>query len=229
MLRQILSKQIIIQDQAWWDGLRVGYSEIVLDLGCGDGGWAYQYAKNHPEALVVGIDSDAVSFEKISHKASRKPAKGGLPNVVFFQAAAESLPAELSEQFNRIFINFPWGSLLAGVVRSEELVMDELARVAAPQAELNIFTTYESAYEPETIEKLELPALESLDVRAFGAAWLQHGWELQSLQEIDEAAAPPTSWWKAISHQRKRKVFCAQLVRSTLRSAARQRGVKLSH
>ena len=41
------------------------------------------------------MDAQAKALEKISEKIHRKPAKGGLPNVLFVQAAVENLPPEL--------------------------------------------------------------------------------------------------------------------------------------
>lgn len=48
-------------------------------------------------------------------KATHKPAKGGLPNSMFVEAAIESLPDEFEGVADEIHINFPWGSLLRGL------------------------------------------------------------------------------------------------------------------
>jgi len=52
-------------------------------------------------------------------KATRKIAKGGLPNVLFVQATVENLPEELNESADEIHIHFPWGSLLRSVALGE--------------------------------------------------------------------------------------------------------------
>lgn len=62
-----------------------------MDLGTGDGRFVYQSARQNPHRFYLGIDASANSLEKISEKIHRKPAKGGLKNALFIQAAVEAL------------------------------------------------------------------------------------------------------------------------------------------
>ena len=71
-------------------------------------------------------------------KATRKIAKGGLPNVLFVQAAVENLPEELNEVADEIHIHFPWGSLLRAVVGGDESVLQSLRRICAPDCFVEI-------------------------------------------------------------------------------------------
>jgi 16S rRNA (adenine(1408)-N(1))-methyltransferase len=71
-------------------------------------------------------------------KATRKPAKGGLSNAMFIQAAIEDLPKELDGVATEIHINFPWGSLLKAGATGDSGILASLRRIAAPGALLGI-------------------------------------------------------------------------------------------
>ena len=64
-------------------------------------------AKARPDKFIIGIDANAKLLEKLSMKITRKPAKRGLPNAIFVQAAAEDLPEEFEGVASEIFLNFP--------------------------------------------------------------------------------------------------------------------------
>ena len=68
---------------------------MVIDIGTGDGLFVYQSARQNPKKFYIGVDANPRALEKVSEKVHRKPAKGGLANVLFLQAAVEDLPTEL--------------------------------------------------------------------------------------------------------------------------------------
>ena len=115
-----------------------GGGGIIVDIGTGDGRFVYKQAQANPDKFYIGIDANAKPLEKVSMKATRKPAKGGLPNVLFVQAAAESLPEEFNETADEIHIHFPWGSLLGAVLRGDESVLCALRRICAPECLVEI-------------------------------------------------------------------------------------------
>ena len=132
---------------------------IVMDIGTGDGRFVYKKAKENPHKFYIGIDANAKPLEKISMKATRKPAKGGLSNVLFVQAAVESLPEELNATADEIHIHFPWGSLLRAVLSGDETVLQALRRVCAPKCSVEIVAGIDADRDRSEIERLELPAL----------------------------------------------------------------------
>lgn len=138
---------------------RIGDKGVVIDLGTGDGKFAYNIAKQHPEVFVIGIDADKSQLEEISHKANRKPAKGGLDNVMYVWARAEELPGELNRIASSLYINFPWGSLLKGIARLEPAMMQQITALLQPDSRIYIYLSYDPKFEPETIAELELPEL----------------------------------------------------------------------
>lgn len=134
---------------------------VIVDIGTGDGRFVYNSARLNPNKFYIGIDANTKPLEKISMKATRKPAKGGLPNVLFVQAAVENLPEELNESADEIHIHFPWGSLLRAVVSGDESVLKSLRRICAPECLLEIIIGIDEERDKSEIERLELPQLSS--------------------------------------------------------------------
>jgi 16S rRNA (adenine(1408)-N(1))-methyltransferase len=132
---------------------------VVVDIGTGDGRFVYQCARLNPEKFFIGVDANAKALEKISEKIYRKPAKGGLPNVLFVQAAVENLPAEFNSVADEIHVHFPWGSLLRAVATGDACVLGNLRRIAAPDCLLEIVIGLDPERDRTEIERLGLPVL----------------------------------------------------------------------
>lgn len=129
---------------------------VIIDIGTGDGRFVYQSARQNPNKLYIGIDPNARPLEKISEKTHRKPAKGGAPNVLFIQAAVEDLPSELNGVADEVHVHFPWGSLLRAVATGEITVLQNLRRICAPGALLEIVIGLDPARDQTEIERLGL-------------------------------------------------------------------------
>lgn len=54
-------------------------------------------------------------MREVSQRASRKPARGGVPNVLFGRLSLEEAPGDLIGLADRLTVLFPWGSLLRAV------------------------------------------------------------------------------------------------------------------
>lgn len=134
---------------------------VVVDIGTGDGRFVYRSAEMNPRKFYIGIDANAKPLEKISMKATRKPAKGGLANVLFIRAAIEDLPEELNASADEIHIHFPWGSLLRAVALGDDAALDSLKRIAAPECLLEIIIGIDEARDRTEVERLGLPRLSS--------------------------------------------------------------------
>ena len=132
---------------------------VVIDIGTGDGRFVYNCARANPSKFYIGIDANAKPLEKISMKATRKPVKDGLANVLFIQAAIENLPEELNAAADEIHIHFPWGSLLRAVVLGNETVLQNLRRICAPECLIEIVVGIDEERDKSEIERLDLPQL----------------------------------------------------------------------
>jgi 16S rRNA (adenine(1408)-N(1))-methyltransferase len=182
---------------------------VVIDIGTGDGRFVSSSARANPNKFYIGIDANAKPLEKISMKATRKPAKGGLPNVLFVQAAIENLPEELDAAANEIHIHFPWGSLLRAVVLGDENVLNSLRRICAPECLLEIVIGIDEERDKSEIERLELPQisfeyLENVLIPKYKAA----GFDVLEKGILDSSdwAKLETSWARKLQGSSDRKV-----------------------
>lgn len=130
-----------------------------MDIGTGDGRFVYRCARENPNRFYLGIDPNAKALEKISMKATRKPAKGGAANLLFIQAAIEHLLPELNSVADEIHIHFPWGSLLRAIAKADRSVLDGLHRIAAPACLLEVVIGIDPERDCAEIKRLGLPEL----------------------------------------------------------------------
>jgi trans-aconitate methyltransferase len=102
---------------------------VLLDLGAGDGRFVAQMARVYPDSLAIGIDA---CRENLIEQSRRAPK-----NAVFLVANALTLPEELTEIATRLTINFPWGSLLTGLL-DDPAFCARLASLVRPGATLEV-------------------------------------------------------------------------------------------
>jgi 16S rRNA (adenine(1408)-N(1))-methyltransferase len=107
-----------------------GYDSVHLDIGTGDGRFVQHVAQTQPRCLVVGIDACRENLHEVSRRAPS--------NALFVIANARALPPELDDLAAHITINFPWGSLLEGLVEHDSELMQGLAMIARPKAGIEI-------------------------------------------------------------------------------------------
>jgi 16S rRNA (adenine(1408)-N(1))-methyltransferase len=174
---------------------------IVIDIGTGDGHFVHQSARENPRKFYIGIDANPRPLEKISEKIHRKPNKGGLPNVLFVQAAIEDLPSELDGVADEVHIHFPWGSLLGAVIRGDETALRNLRRVCSSDALLEIVIGLDPRRDRTEIERLGLATLSEdyLD-RELVPRYQAAGFDVLESGELDESAWSEldTSWAKRL-------------------------------
>jgi 16S rRNA (adenine(1408)-N(1))-methyltransferase len=106
------------------------YDRIMLDLGTGDGKFAFCHADNFSAHFVIGVDSCRENL----HGHSR--AK--LPNLLYIIASAQALPHELHGLVSHITINFPWGSLLESLLNGDDRLLHGLESVAGSSVGLDV-------------------------------------------------------------------------------------------
>jgi 16S rRNA (adenine(1408)-N(1))-methyltransferase len=107
-----------------------GYDAIHIDLGTGDGRYVRHVAQTCPHCFVVGIDACRENLHAVSRRA---PA-----NTVFVIANAQAPPPELHGLAAQVTINFPWGSLLEGLLANDTALLAGLVRVSRPNARLEV-------------------------------------------------------------------------------------------
>lgn len=110
--------------------LLAGYDHVHVDIGTGDGRFVRHVAQICPRHFVIGVDA---CRENLYATARKSP-----PNALFVIANAQFLPEELRRLAIHLSINFPWGSLLEGLLAGDSGLMDGLATIARPGAKIAI-------------------------------------------------------------------------------------------
>jgi len=163
---------------------------IVIDIGTGDGLFVYQRARQNPRKFYIGVDANPRSLEKVSEKIHRRSAKGGLPNVLFLQAAVEDLPPELDGIADEVHVHFPWGSLLRAVAVGDDEVLRSIRRLCSSEALLEVVIGLDSERDRSEIERLGLGcvSLEQID-SVLSSKYRSAGFEI-----LERGTASPSAW-----------------------------------
>ena len=75
----------------------------VLEIGCGKGKFACEYAKAHPEQNVIAVEK----YGNVIVEACERAIEEGIDNLYFIKGNAEYLPKYIKESsVERIFLNF---------------------------------------------------------------------------------------------------------------------------
>ncbi len=150
-------KEIVRLDPAAFRARLAPYRRVALDLGTGDGRYVYRQAQAHPDTFYIGVDATREHLAEYSAKIGKKPSRGGLPNVLYVLASAEALPPELAGIADHITVNFPWGSLMAGLIRGDPALLAAIARASRPGATLAIYLNTAVFADPIPLDVLGLP------------------------------------------------------------------------
>jgi 16S rRNA (adenine(1408)-N(1))-methyltransferase len=190
--------------------LRAGYAKTAVDVGTGDGRFAYHLASVDPEQLVIGIDALDEPMGEIAARAARKPAKGGRPNLLLVRAALEALPAELHGVADEVSVQLPWGSLLEGIVLARDDVLGGLAALCRSSARVTITLNGEIWLDstPARYEHLPVPTPEYVaDVVAAGMERVGIRIDAARYASAAEAKRLPTTWARRLGHDRAHPSF----------------------
>ena len=112
---------------AAWLGL---CRDVLIDIGTGDGRYVQHVARAHPTCSAIGIDACRENLRSSSRTAPR--------NALYLIANAQALACELYGLATRITINFPWGSLLEGLLDVDPGLLGGIKAIARPGAVLEV-------------------------------------------------------------------------------------------
>ncbi len=165
-----------------------GYDTIQIDIGTGDGRYVQHVAQTCPTSFVIGIDACRENLHEVSRRAPT--------NAMFVIANALMLPAELCGLAAHVTINFPWGSLLEGLIIDDPALLDGLVMIARPNAGIEV--RLNGGALAEVGWSLEAGAER---VRAVLAA---NGFKMQPLRSLSvhELRSCPTTWAKRLAFGR---------------------------
>lgn len=186
--------------QADFAALAAKYSQVAVDIGTGDGKFIYQLARQQPDWLCIGLDAARENLAEYAAKIYKKPAKGGLANALYVISAIENLPPELENSANAVYVNFPWGSLLRGLVLADPLILGAIARLAKPNATLTLLFNYNIFDDPVPLELRDLPAFSLDHVDSVLPAYHRAGLALvdRAIVGAEVIQTIPTLWAKRV-------------------------------
>lgn len=96
--KAIQSKEYIDFDKIFGNG-----NPTVLEIGCGKGKFACEYAKAHPEQNVIAVEK----YGNVIVEACERAIEDGIDNLYFIKGNAEYLPKYIKDgSVERIFLNF---------------------------------------------------------------------------------------------------------------------------
>lgn len=205
MITVVRGKQLDTLDAAQIGAMTAPFAGCVtVDLGAGDGAFAYRYATTNPHRLVIAIDPVRENMREFSARGARKPARGGLANVLYAVASVEHVPPELHAIADEILITLPWGSLMRGIMLADDTVLAGIASLARPGASLRIVLNTRIFDDPVPLDVRDLPDLTPDYVRAtLAPAYAAHAIDITDTRwmDADEVAALATTWAKRLSHR----------------------------
>lgn len=164
------------------------YNRIMLDLGTGDGKFAFCHADKFPNHFVIGVDSCRENLHEYS--------RAKLQNLLYIIASAQALPHELHGLVSHITINFPWGSLLESLLIGDDRLLHGLESVASSSAAVDIRLNGGALVE-------QCWSLEDGAERIFEN--LTHaGWRIRKPEKLDlhTLRAFPSTWAKRLAFGR---------------------------
>ena len=174
---------------------------MAVDLGTGDGRHVLAAAARRPDTLVIGVDANASAMADSSRRASR--GRAALPNALFAVAAAERPPEALQGLAGSLTVNFPWGSLLRGLLGEDDTVLAGVARLMAPGAEGAVLLS--------VMPRDGMPPVPPRS--SLAPVYERHGLELVEMRPAtpEEVAASGSSWAKRLRAGRERPVTLLKL------------------
>ena len=166
----------------------IGYDNLHIDIGTGDGRFVQHMARTHPNTFVIGIDACRENLHEVSRRASS--------NALFVIANAQALPPELHGLAAHITINFPWGSLLEGLLADDAALLSGLVRLTRANATLEV--RLNGGAVAEAGWSLEAGAKRVQEVLAY------NGFAMRPTRAIltSELKLFPTTWAKRIAFGR---------------------------
>jgi len=143
-------------------------------------------------------------MSEVSHRAACKPARGGVPNVLFGRLSLEEAPGDLIGLADRLAVLFPWGSLLRAVA-APNTALRKLAALGKPGGRVHFLYGYGS----EESTALGLPELGCGDVlHNLESAYAAAGLQVEARYAAREfVASVESTWAKKLAFSRRARAF----------------------
>lgn len=188
--------------QTEFNEIKNKYSKVILDIGTGDGRQVFKTSKQNLNTLVVGLEPNQKQFEEFAKKANREKLK----NILWVVGSIELFPKEFYGVCDEVLVYYPWGTLLAGVVKTESLILEKISKCIKTEGQLRIILGYDTDLEPTESQRLELENIDLEKIVKELAKFNLKNTEIQKLTK-DEMLEIETTWSKRLAFGKNREIF----------------------
>lgn len=115
------------------------FKYLHIDIGTGDGKYLHKQALKLPQTFHIGIDLNTNNLK----------IKNFPKNITFIEGDIFDLAGVYSEIADYITVNYPWGILLAQIIKSDELFFNALIKITKKNCQLD-FLLNKSIYNNKT-------------------------------------------------------------------------------
>lgn len=129
-------------------------------------------------------------------------------------ANVENLPDELTHIADKIYINFPWGTLLRGTVLVDELMWENIKKICKNNALVHIVFGYSIEHDRKEVERFNLPHLnESYVHNTMIFKFSSLGFKTTKIKKLNplDLRNYPTTWAKKLSFGTERCYYYIEL------------------
>ncbi len=164
---------------------------------------------------MIGVDATAELTRELSHRASRKPTRGGMANVLFGRLSLDEAPGDLVQLAEILTVLFPWGSLLRAVAVPVLGDLRKLAALGKPSARVRLLYGYGDRKDAGAVDELGWPDLGAPSaLRTLEAAYARAGLQVQArYPSREEVASIQSTWAKKLSFSGSERTFVELLGR----------------
>lgn len=161
-----------------------------------------------PGRLLIASDANPSALEEIAWRAGRKPARGGVSNLLCIAEPLDVLANQLGAVADRITVILPWGSLLRAVALPEIVSLGNIARLCLPNAAVEIVISYDQ-HDAREGAPLGIARLDEQSIAALQQPYARAGLEITAAESIphQQLAGYETTWARRLTYGRQRDVW----------------------
>ena len=171
-------------------------TQVLIDLGTGDALFPYRQARADPNALCIGVDPAADNMRKTSARIGRKPARGGVDNLLLVVARAEALPPALQGLATRLTVLFPWSGLLRALVQPDAAVLARMRSLLLAEGRLDALINLQVFEDAAYRARQRLPAFDAAyGHEVLAPLYAQAGLAMETCEELGPGPLPMRTSW----------------------------------
>lgn len=201
-MRVLSGKTVTTMSREEFVAIAANYAGVDIDVGTGDGRFVLDRARHHPERLIIGLDPVAEAIQDTANRVSRPRTRQ--ENILFVVASVEQMPDELHQSCAHVFINFPWGSLMRGLILGDSEILGPLASIGRVGTTYRIILNLRIFDDPVPAEMQELPevTVDYVQQRLIDS-YRDAGLQVTGVRIIppNELSELPTTWSRRLSHR----------------------------